>query len=72
MKRMTERERFEAAMARKFPGWDFDLDLDGSYLFSWMDGAWNGWKLAVAAAKRDARRTGCAKCGYVRKAEAKR
>jgi hypothetical protein len=45
--RKSEREMFEEALERKYPGWDSAWNgKDRGYDVAWVDGAWCGWQLA--------------------------
>jgi hypothetical protein len=43
-----DRKEFERLIAKKFPGWYFQRQLDGGYVATWLDGAWNGWCMRAA------------------------
>ena len=55
MKRKTERQKFEAYMDDKCPGWSFDREPGGGYIATWLEGAWIGWQAAKRQAKREQR-----------------
>lgn len=48
---ITERERFELALIKRYPVARTELGkkhATADYINSWVDGAWEGWKLAKA------------------------
>jgi hypothetical protein len=47
----TDRERFEAYLMRRYPGFGVSRDGNG-YMMVWIDGMWIGWQAALRSERR--------------------